>query len=142
MEDPWEDIARRVRGCSLLWTISGPDVIHLNGWPWLPSVEGADPCSGTFVCYFVVGSGARRTGPRGLGPYYLEIARGLAAADAVAAPSKSMFWLLHKNYGPFSAGGSSTTAAIPLFHSGKKGPVIFTAGRLWDGAKNLCAPKK
>lgn len=144
MEDPWEDIARAGSWLLAIEDDFRPDVIHLNGYahgclPWkAPTLVVGHSC---VISWWEAVHGEQA--PAVWDRYYLEIARGLAAADAVAAPSKSMFWLLNKNYGPILCGRVIYNGRDPwLFHSGKKEPVIFTAGRLWDGAKNLCVLEK
>jgi glycogen synthase len=63
--------------------------------------------------------------------------RGLAAADFVVAPTRAMLLALKKHYatsGP--AGVVPNGCDAPLFRPAPKAPIILTAGRLWDEAKN------
>jgi glycosyltransferase involved in cell wall biosynthesis len=71
--------------------------------------------------------------------YAGEVARGLAAADLVVAPTASMLAMLEHHYGPLRH--------TQVIHNGRrdsgivaaKEPFVLTAGRLWDEAKNAAA---
>jgi glycosyltransferase involved in cell wall biosynthesis len=67
-----------------------------------------------------------------------SVSVGLRAADLVVAPSFAMLAALECHYGPLPQ-----TRVVPngrhmqpVPHAGKE-PFVFTAGRLWDAAKNV-----
>jgi glycosyltransferase involved in cell wall biosynthesis len=72
--------------------------------------------------------------------YRSAVESGLRAADLVVAPSRAMLRSLECDYGPLTA-----SSVVPngrdagAFPPGEKEPLLFTAGRLWDEAKNLAA---
>jgi len=142
MHDPWENV--RLAGEWLL-RLEGyirPDIIHLNGYspgcvPFkAPAVITAHSC--VLSWWKAVKGGAA---PEEWDRYRQEVERGLAGAKAVAAPTRAMLDAVYKNY-HFHAPGR----VIPngrdegLFRlAEKKEEFIFTAGRLWDEAKNIAA---
>jgi glycosyltransferase involved in cell wall biosynthesis len=125
------DLARRL----------GPKVIHLNGFahgalPWpAPVVVVGHSCVMSWNAA-VDGS----IDAAWLDRYQEVTARGLRAAACVVAPTATMLAALQRHYGPLDAAvvvanGRSPERCVPL---GKE-PFIFTAGRLWDRAKNVDA---
>jgi glycosyltransferase involved in cell wall biosynthesis len=69
--------------------------------------------------------------------YYRRVAAGLRNADLIVAPTSAMLDMLREQY-TFE----TPTRVIPngrraeLFAPGEKRPIVFSAGRLWDEAKN------
>jgi glycosyltransferase involved in cell wall biosynthesis len=141
MRDPWDDLARAGDWLLELVARTRPDVVHLNHychgalpWPapvlvvahscvysWFEAVHGTEP-----------GMVWRR--------YRQAVARGLAAADLIAAPSAAMLRAAERIYGPLPA-----TAVIANgrraadYRPEIKMPRILAVGRLWDQGKNLTA---
>jgi glycogen synthase len=141
MEDPWDDVARAGDWLLELEARLRPDVVHLNGF-----VHGALPWRAPLL---VVGHScvlswwrAVRGGeaPASWDRYRREVATGLLAASAVAAPTRAMLESLRQDYGPLPRCSVILNGrdAAP-FPPGPKEPLLFTAGRLWDEAKNLAA---
>jgi len=139
MEDPWDDVHR---AAGLLHEVERecmPDVIHLNGYalaaePWTaPVLVGAHSC--VLSWWRAV---KREIPPARLHTYRSHVAAGLAAADAVVAPTQAMLAMLRENYeiafdGCVIANGVDASG----FASGPKRPCILSAGRIWDEAKNI-----
>jgi glycogen(starch) synthase len=66
------------------------------------------------------------------------VTQGLRGADRVTAPSRWMLSELERIYGCFNAAAPIPNGRHPLgFASAPKKKFIFTAGRLWDSAKNI-----
>ncbi len=141
MEDPWEDVARSSRRLLALERELHPDVVHLNDY-----AHGALPFAAPVL---VVGHScvlswyeAVRGGPPppSFDRYREEVARGLAAAALVVAPTQAMLGALARQHGPLR-----TARVIPngrpasLFRPLAKEPLVLCAGRLWDEAKNAAA---
>jgi glycosyltransferase involved in cell wall biosynthesis len=141
MDDPWPDVDRAGDWLLGLEQETAPDLVHLNGYahaalPWrAPTVVVGHSC----VCSWwraVRGADA----PAEWDEYRVRAARGLAAADHVVAPTHAMLDALVRHYGPLP---SSTV--IPngrdarLFSPAAKQPIVLTAGRIWDEAKNVAA---
>ena len=142
MEDPWDDIAASGEWLMKLEREYCPDVVHLNSYghgalPWnAPTVVTAHSC---VLSWFraVKGTAAPGTWDR----YRTEVARSLQSADLVTAPSASMAEVLASSYHL----DVSACRVIPngrhsaKFRRAAKEPFVFTAGRLWDEAKNVKA---
>ncbi len=139
MDDPWEDVAESGVWLLRLEESVRPDVVHLNGYahgalPWRsPTLVVGHSC---VLSWWEAVHGDQA--PAAWDRYYREIARGLAAADIVVAPSMAIFWELNKNYGPIHCGRVIYNGRDPgRFRPADKENFILTAGRLWDPAKNL-----
>src|SRR5436305_4387287 len=141
MDDPWRDVEKSGDWLLNLERRICPDVVHLNGY-----THGALPWGSPTV---MVGHSdvlswwravRREEAPEAYDRYRREVAAGLAAADLVVAPSAAMLAALVAAYGDLPR-----TAVIPngrdarLFRPTAKEPMVFSAGRLWDEAKNLQA---
>lgn len=141
MENPWPDV--RLAGRSLLKLAAqfSPDVVHLNGYvhaalPWsVPKLVVGHSC--VLSWWKAVNLDLRLDAK--WDRYQHEVARGLQAADFVVAPTRAMLSALKQCYGGIEA----QTAVVPngleptLFAPKKKQPFVFSAGRLWDPAKNI-----
>lgn len=144
MEDPWRDVEKAGEWLLGLEERLDPDVIHLNGYvhgalPWnAPRVMVGHSC---VLSWWRAVKG--EVAPEDYDRYAIEVAAGLDAADLVIAPSESMLASLSQHYGPprrsrvIYNGRDAKT-----FKPSAKEPILFTAGRLWDEAKNLEALEK
>ncbi len=139
MDRPWADVARSGRWLRALAHAFRPDVVHLNqfafgtlGWP-TPALVTAHSC---VYSWFAAVHGAEP----GLEQhaYWRAVARGLASADAVAAPSRAMARAVKRHYGPgLDVRVVYNGRRAGDFWPGRKRDRILAAGRLWDSAKNL-----
>ncbi|MBI2399833.1 MAG: glycosyltransferase family 4 protein [Deltaproteobacteria bacterium] len=142
MRDPWENVRLAGEWLLRLEDYVRPDIIHLNGYshgcvPFkAPAVITAHSC--VLSWWEAVKGGPA---PEEWDRYRQEVEKGLAGARAVAAPTRAMLDAVYKFYN-FSAPG----CVIPngrderlFMPAGKKEEFIFTAGRLWDEAKNIAA---
>jgi len=139
MENPWADVARAGNWLLSLEAEWLPDIVHLNGYahgslPWNAPVLVAGHSCVLSWWQAVHGTSA----PSEWQHYHDEVQAGLQAADLVAAPTQAMLDCLQADYGPLTS-----TQVLPngrdaaLFQPADKQPVIFSAGRLWDDAKNI-----
>jgi glycosyltransferase involved in cell wall biosynthesis len=118
-----------------------PDVVHLNQFAFgalpfnAPTVVVAHSCVYSWW-RAVHGCAPPATWAR----YEQTLIHALAACDRVAAPTHAMLQSLRENYG-YSGNGIVVPNGRTAEHFviGPKAAVIFTAGRLWDDAKNLRA---
>lgn len=140
-QDPWADVERAGAWLLDLSQRMHPDVVHLNGYchaalDWqAPTVVVAHSC----VCSWwraVKGKPAPASWDR----YRHAVERGLRAAGCVVAPTRAMLEFLRSEYrfnSPsqviFNGGGDSPAV------KGEKLPIVFSAGRVWDEAKNIAA---
>jgi glycogen synthase len=141
MDDPWVDVDRAADWLLEIAQGFHPDVIHLNGyahaklrWP-APVVIVAHSC---VLSWWKAVKNCEA--PRGYAEYCRRVRDGLNAADVVVAPTAAMLASLRENYGWVGDGRVIWNARDPqLFLPAEKRNVIFSAGRLWDEAKNLPA---
>jgi glycogen synthase len=118
-----------------------PDVVHLNGYahaalPWsAPTIVVAHSC---VLSWWRGVHGGRP--PATWDAYARTIAAGLAAAGLVVAPTAAHLREIEAIYG-WRPGARiiHNGADAALFRSEPKRDVIFSAGRVWDEAKNVRA---
>jgi glycogen synthase len=141
MDEPWEETARAGEWLMKVRDSFQPDLVHLNGYvhgalDWnLPLLIGGHSC--VFSWWQAVHG---RLPPARWNRYRAEVTRGLKAAAHVVTPTSTMMDSLNKLYGPFSSIGVIPNGRDPdHFRVGKKLPIILSAGRLWDPAKNVDA---
>lgn len=118
-----------------------PDVVQVNGYahaalPWrAPCVAVAHSCVRSWF-EAVKGCGA----PREWSAYALRVRRGLSAADLVVAPTAAFLDTMERLYGPLPHGRVIWNGSNPAhYRDGPKKNIVFSAGRLWDAAKNVAA---
>lgn len=141
MSGAWEDVERAGGWLLRLENELRPDVVHLNQFAFgalpfeAPKLVVAHSC---VVSWWHAVCGMPP--PREWDRYRLAVRDGLAGADLVAAPTKAMLDAIREHYGYEDAGVVIPNARrAESYPPGKKEPVILSAGRLWDDAKNLAA---
>lgn len=141
MDDPWDDLDEAGKWLLGLADELRPDVVHLNGYvhaslPWrAPVLVVAHSC---VLSWWEAVRGERA--PGGWTRYREAVAKGLAAADLVVAPSASMMEAVGRHYGaPRAARIIPNGIALDDFRPAPKEDLVFAAGRIWDEAKNLRA---
>jgi glycogen(starch) synthase len=143
-----DELARSSKWLKMLAREYAVDLLHLNGYAqaaddWqIPVLVVAHSC--VYSWWFAV---HRCLPPKEYLGYRERTAAGLAAADAVVAPSSWMQHTLWSIYGPTAECQSCAARAVesqvvPNFTSTKarsttKQKVIQASGRFWDAAKNL-----
>lgn len=139
MDPEGADAGRTRHGLARLARVFRPDVVHLNGYreacaEWrAPVLVVAHSCVRSWwqACHGAEPNEAHwRT-------YMRNVAAGLAAADAWAAPSAAFRDTISGLYAPPTAGlviRNGHDLAVPVT---PKEPFILAAGRLWDEAKNI-----
>jgi len=139
MNDPWDDVARAGDWLLHLERTHHPDLIHLNGYahaalPWhAPVLVVAHSC--VLSWWQAV---KHEPAPPEWNRYKEAVRRGIARANLVVAPTHEMLRVLSNFYGPLPASRVIYNARDPdAFIPRKKRPIVLTAGRLWDDAKNL-----
>jgi glycogen synthase len=140
MDDPWED---QQAAANLLGEIASevkPDIIHFNGYAlaaranWqVPVIIGAHSCVLSWWKAVM-----REPAPLRLGRYRDEVAAGLAAADAVIAPTQAFLSVLEQTYQVAFPGLVIRNGIDPMpFRARNKLGQILSVGRIWDEAKNI-----
>lgn len=142
MEDPWDDVEESGRWLLALEKEFVPDLIHLNTFghgalPWrAPVLLTAHSCVLSWW------SAVKSTPiPEKWNRYREEVERSLKSVDLITAPSGAMLQTLEENYG----GGLPACRVVPngRAHTNPaprpKEPIVLSAGRVWDEAKNFGA---
>lgn len=142
MEDPWRDVERAGDWLLGLEERFSPDLIHLNGYahaalPWhAPKIVAGHSC--VLSWWEAVKGTSGESAPEEWDRYGEEVRAGLAAADLVIAPSSAMMSALVRHYGPLPRTRVIYNGRdVRQFRPTTKEPILFSAGRLWDEAKNL-----
>ncbi|MFL5897095.1 MAG: glycosyltransferase family 4 protein [Solirubrobacterales bacterium] len=162
MQDPWDDVAAAGEWLLRLEEEERPDVVHLCSY-----AHGALPFQAPklLVAHSCVLSWWRAVhgeeAPPSWDRYREQIGAGLAAADAVVAPTKAMLTELERDHnlraetatvihnGSGAAPNARTTPSElhqilvekqPEFDAVRAEPgLVLGSGRFWDRAKNLVA---
>jgi len=141
MEEPWDDVRRAGEWLLGLEAALQPDVVHLNQFAF-----GALPFAAPklVVAHSCVASWwravHREPAPAAWSAYRRAVRQGLEGAALVGAPTEAMLSSLALDHGYLKGG-----VVLPngrngaMFVPGDKEPVILSAGRLWDAAKNILA---
>jgi glycogen synthase len=141
MTDPWADLDRAGAWLLELEAEFQPDVVHLNQFapgalPWkTPSLVVGHSCVLSWW-RAVHGTDAPAHWSR-----YRDVVRtAIAGATMVATPSAAMMSALHAHYGVGARAIVVHNGRDPRrYRPGRKQPLVLTAGRLWDEAKNAAA---
>ena len=139
MPDCWSDVKHAGNWLLHLENRLQPDLIHLNGYAHanLP-LQNPTLVAGHSCVYSWWHAVRGETPPAEWQRYKTEVQNGLHAADLVVTPSAAMLRALQTHYGPIENArvihnGRDTEQFTPL----RKRPMILSAGRLWDEAKNI-----
>lgn len=142
MDRPWDDVDRAGEWLLSLADRLDPDVVHLNGFchaalPWdAPVIVVGHSCVRTWW------RGVHGESPAAEWDVYTErVTEGVRAAAMLISPTRALLDGLEAEYGPAActrviANGSRAASAPPPPLCTKQ-PLVFSAGRLWDEAKNI-----
>jgi glycogen synthase len=138
MDEPWHDVETAGAWLLNMEPQLAPDIVHLNGY-----AHGALPFTAAIVVagHSCVLSWADAIpgaiDGHALAAYRARIAPGIRAARHVVAPSDAMLAALDRFYGPLPPASVIPNGRFAApFGAAPKQPFVFTAGRLWDRAKN------
>lgn len=141
MTEPWQDVDAAGDWLMELETTHAPDVVHLNGYvhgalPWrAPVLVVAHSC--VLSWWQAV---KHEDAPSEWRVYGQRVAAGLHRADMVIAPSRAMLDAVDRLYGRLPRTRVIHNGRAPhALRVGPKEPLVLSAGRLWDEAKNLAA---
>jgi glycosyltransferase involved in cell wall biosynthesis len=138
MDDPWGDVERAGRWLLGIRDEVEPDIVHLNGYahavlPWeRPVLVAGHSC---VLSWFAAVRGHQA--PPAWERYARAVQAGLESADHVVAPTRAMLRELERRYAPHAPREVIPNGRRPSGLRAVKEPLIFSLGRLWDGAKNL-----
>lgn len=140
MPDPWHQVDAAGEWLLALERRVSPDVVHINGYTHaaLPFRAPVLAVAHSCVCSWwraVKGEEA----PPHWDAYRRRVSAGLAAADAVVGPTASILTTIARIYDAPRQGyviyNGRRIPAMPR----RAEPIVLSAGRLWDEAKNLSA---
>jgi glycogen(starch) synthase len=141
MAEPWKDVRQAGQWLLRLEAQLRPRLVHLNQFAF-----GALPFTAPtlLVAHSCVLSWWRavhgEAAPASWNRYRRAVTRGLEGATLVGAPTEAMLASLATNYGFAATGVVLPNARSESDYAPNlKEPVILSAGRLWDAAKNLAA---
>jgi glycogen(starch) synthase len=139
MPCPWESLARAGEWLLGLRERIEPSVVHLNHLVHAELDWGAPVIVTGHSCVYSWWNAVRGGSPdESWNLYRTRVAQSLRAADHVISPSRAMLSALDRYYGPLKHTRVIPNARSPLACTpGIKVDCIFSAGRLWDEAKNL-----
>ncbi len=145
MRDPWHDVDRAGEWLLGVEARLKPDVVHLNGYAHAALPWDAPVVTVGHSCVLSWWKGVKGCGvPASWNRYRDAVRRGLAASRLVIAPTHTMLEALKEHY----PGAVRNARVIPngrdaaLFRPRPKGRFVFSAGRVWDEAKNIAAVEK
>lgn len=141
MDDPWDDVHEAGKWLLDLERQFEPDVIHLNGYahgclPWhAPKLVVAHSC----VYSWWLAVKGELPPAEDWEAYRQSVIAGLSAADYIVAPSRAMLHSLMDLYGARENMAVVENARNPVLFrpAAEKQLFVFSAGRLWDQAKNI-----
>jgi glycogen synthase len=143
MSDPWSDLEKAADWLLSIERDAAVDVVHLNhlvhgDLPWrAPVLSVGHSC---VLSWWAATQPSDRVLPAEWNLYRRRVAESLQAADCVVAPTETLLSQLASYYGPFRRSLSIANARNRRhFRAGCKEKLVFSAGRLWDPAKNLQA---
>jgi glycogen synthase len=139
MQEAWSDMDAASDWLLDLGSRVRPDIVHVNGYAhaaldWhAPVVVVGHSC--VLSWRDAVGGEFE---PGWLARYRSMVVAGLKAADWVVAPTEAMLAALRYHYGALPRSSVVPNGRSPeRFSPGGKQPLVFSAARLWDPAKNI-----
>lgn len=140
MPEPWDDVARAGEWLLELERALRPQIVHLNQFAFGALPFRAPKVVVAHSCVLSWWKAVRGTAaPREWARYRQVVRDGLSGADVVVAPSRAMLRTLRENYGGIDGYVIANARSSEDYAPAEKKPYIFSAGRLWDDAKNLSA---
>jgi len=141
MENPWDDVRKAGEWLLRLEERIEPEVVHLNDYAHGALAWRAPVLIAGHWCRLSWRQATQgRATPEEYDRYRREVARGLAAAEIVMAPTRAMLQSLKENYGDLRDGRVAPDGRDPAYFTpAAKHEFVFSAGRLCDEAKNIAA---
>ncbi|MBV9873107.1 MAG: glycosyltransferase family 4 protein [Verrucomicrobia bacterium] len=139
MEDPWDDVAAAGAWLLKLERKVQADIIHLNGYAHGALAWKAPVCTVAHSCVLSWWEAVlHQPAPASWSRYRAVVSEGIRCSDRLVAPSNAMLNALQKFYGCLPpASVIYNGVASERFRPAEKWPMVFSAGRIWDKAKNI-----
>lgn len=140
MQGSWHDVDKAGEWLMELETKITPDLIHLNNYahatlPW--NAPTLLVCHSCVLSWWEAVKGEKA--PSEYLEYYKRVRKGILAVDIVIAPSQAMLTAINRIYEcdiVYSKVIPNGTSLLPK--TLEKEEFIFSMGRVWDEAKNIC----
>jgi len=139
MDNPWEDVAASGEWLLKQAESFRPDVVHLNGYAHARLDWKVPVAVVAHSCIYSWWNAVRKSMPPSqYEHYYRAVKAGLEAADVVIAPTRAVLEDLRRFYG--------VRGDLRVIYNGRNMPCtapgprslqVFSAGRVWDEAKNF-----
>ena len=149
MHDCWDDVDRAGEWLVQQADECGANVVHLNGYAHAAQSWKAPVVTVAHSCVRTWWRGVHgEEAPSEWDVYTRRVAAGLAAADLVVSPTAALLDQIQREYGVTARarvipnGSAAVGGGEEDPSTAHKDDLIFSAGRLWDEAKNvstLCA---
>jgi glycogen synthase len=138
MNEPWADVERAGEWLLELERRYRPDLIHINGYAHAVLPFAAPTLVVGHSCVLSWWEAVKcERAPREWDAYRERVSAGLARASWVVTPTLSMLRALERHYGPMPRASVIPNGCdLERYQPDIKEPFIFSAGRLWDAAKN------
>lgn len=139
MEEPWEGVDRAGEWLRLIETKTSPDLIHLNGYSHAAMKFEAPVVVAAHSCVSTWWTAVKGEAPPEEWSYYRRrVSKGLKSTDLIVAPTQALLTAMERHYELPPSRLVIYNGADPLrFYSAPKKSFVFSAGRLWDEAKNM-----
>lgn len=138
MDNPWDGIDATGAWLLDLQQKFQPDIVHLNHYSHGALAWHAPVLIAAHSCVLSWWLAVKNSpAPASWAHYRAKVRAGLAGADLVVAPTQVMLDSLVQHYGPPRRRLVIPNGCGRRFAPGRKQPVILSAGRFWDEAKNL-----
>lgn len=139
MDRPWDDVAKSRAWLQALIEEIRPDIIHLNNFVNLDRCPNIPIITVFHSCVLSWWRAVKQEeAPQDRALYRKHVYQSLQNSDVVVSPSRAMQSEIEGIYGRF--------ADMRVIYNGRsdhgnarreKDPIVFTAGRVWDEAKNM-----
>lgn len=141
MPSPWESLTAAGEWLLSLERQFSPDVVHLNHLVHAELAWRAPVLVVGHSCVYSWWHAVRGGKPDDSWKEYRKrVTASLSRAQVVVAPSQYMLDALCRYYGPFRRAHVIPNARDPeMYRPMQKEPFVFSAGRLWDEAKDVAA---
>jgi glycosyltransferase involved in cell wall biosynthesis len=139
MDEPWVDVDQACRWLLELERDCAPDVVQLNGYSYASASFRSPTVVVAHSCVLSWWKAVKEVeAPNTWDVYRERVRKGIHAARSVIAPTKDMLSVLQAHYGSFDHGEVIENGCdLSRYAPDMKEPFVFSAGRVWDEAKDL-----
>ncbi len=139
MQDPWKDVEKGYRWLKDICKTFSPDLIHFNNYGQAHHTFNIPSVLVTHSCVYSWWYAVRQESPPESWDHYKNVvSRALRNASLVVSPTRSFLKEMEIIYGKFKNSKVIYNGRhYPPLETRPKEPIILSAGRIWDEAKNI-----